>query len=196
MKKIKLEIIALSHSITHSHNYAIILGESEGTKRLPVVIGGFEAQSIAVALENMIPTRPLTHDLFKNTLEAFNISLLEVIINQLIEGVFYSKLVFMREGKEYQIDSRTSDAIAMAVRYNAPIYTYSSIIEIAGVEMDDTFISDKPGKSDASVQETKSKSLTEMTNSALKAMLDKALEREDYEKAAQIRDEMKKRNIE
>lgn len=196
MKKIKLEIIALSHSITHSHNYAIILGESEGTKRLPVVIGGFEAQSIAVALENMIPTRPLTHDLFKNTLEAFNISLLEVIINQLIEGVFYSKLVFMREGKEYQIDSRTSDAIAMAVRYNAPIYTYSSIIEIAGVEMDDTFISDKPGKSDASVQETRSKSLTEMTNSALKAMLDKALEREDYEKAAQIRDEMKKRNIE
>ena len=196
MKKIKLEIIALSHSITHSHNYAIILGESNGTKRLPVVIGGFEAQSIAVALENMIPTRPLTHDLFKNTLESFNISLKEIIINQLIEGVFYSKLVFEKEDKVYHIDSRTSDAIAMAVRYNAPIYTYTSIIEIAGVEMDETFISDKPKKTEKQGSESKSKSIKELTDSALKAMLDKALEREDYEMAAQIRDEMKKRNLE
>lgn len=196
MKKIKLEIIALSHSITHSHNYAIILGESNGTKRLPVVIGGFEAQSIAVALENMVPTRPLTHDLFKNTLESFDIVLKEVIINQLIEGVFYSKLVFEKEGKEYHIDSRTSDAIAMAVRYNAPIYTYTSIIEIAGVEMDDSFIGDKPKKADPLTKEQKSKSILELTDSALKAMLDKSLEREDYEMAAQIRDEMKKRNLE
>jgi hypothetical protein len=195
MKKIKLEIIALSHSITHSHNYAIILGESNGTKRLPVVIGGFEAQSIAVALENMIPTRPLTHDLFKNTLQSFDIVLQEVIINQLQEGVFYSKLVFVKEGKEFHIDSRTSDAIAMAVRYNAPIYTYNTIIDIAGVEIDDNLFADKPQKT-TDGEEQKSKPIADLTNAALKALLDKALEREDYEKAAQIRDEMKKRNLE
>lgn len=194
MKKVKLEIIALSHSITHSHNYAIILGEAEGIKRLPIVIGGFEAQSIAVALENMIPSRPLTHDLFKNTLESFNIELKEVIINQLMDGVFYSKLVFEKEGKPYQIDSRTSDAIAMAVRYNAPIYTYSSIIEIAGVEMEDTFLGDKlPDKQKASTSEFKNKPLNELSVPQLKTLLDKTLEREDYERAAKIRDEINKR---
>lgn len=195
MKKIKLEIIALSHSITHSHNYAIFLGETNGTKRLPIVIGGFEAQSIAVALENMVPSRPLTHDLFKNTLESFNINLKEIIINQLIEGVFYSKLVFIYDGKEYQIDSRTSDAIALAVRYQAPIFTYESIIEIAGVEMDETLLGPSTHKKAAPVRETKSKPINEMSDAALRAMLDKALEREDYEMAAQIRDEMKKRNL-
>jgi hypothetical protein len=159
------------------------------------VIGGFEAQSIAVALENMIPTRPLTHDLFKNTLQSFDIVLQEVIINQLQEGVFYSKLVFVKEGKEFHIDSRTSDAIAMAVRYNAPIYTYNTIIDIAGVEIDDNLFADKPQKT-TDGEEQKSKPIADLTNAALKALLDKALEREDYEKAAQIRDEMKKRNLE
>lgn len=195
MKKIKLEIIALSHSITHSHNYAIFLGETGGTKRLPIVIGGFEAQSIAVALENMVPSRPLTHDLFKNTLQSFNIDLKEIIINQLIEGVFYSKLVFLYDGKEYQIDSRTSDAIAMAVRYQAPIFTYESIMEIAGVEMDETLLGPAAPKKATVSRETKSKPISEMNDSALRAMLDKALEREDYEMAAQIRDEMQKRNL-
>ena len=194
MKKVKLEIVALSHSITHSHNYAIILGEAEGVKRLPIVIGGFEAQSIAVALENMIPSRPLTHDLFKNTLESFNIDLKEVIINQLMDGVFYSKLVFKKEGKEYLIDSRTSDAIAMAVRFNVPIYTYSSIIEIAGVEMEDTFLGDKiPEKKSAETYETRNKPLNELSEAQLKNLLEKALEREDYERAAKIRDEINKR---
>ncbi len=193
MKKIKLEIIALSHSITHSHNYAIILGESDGPKRLPVVIGGFEAQSIAVALENMIPTRPLTHDLFKNTLESFDILLKEVIINQLIEGVFYSKLVFIKEGIEYSIDSRTSDAIAMAVRFNAPIYTYSSIIDIAGVELDDNLTNDLPGKKTTEKEDVKNKPLTELSENALQILLEKALNREDYEMAARIRDEIAKR---
>lgn len=195
MKKIKLEIIALSHSITHSHNYAIFLGETDGSKRLPIVIGGFEAQSIAVALENMVPSRPLTHDLFKNTLQSFNINLKEIIINQLIEGVFYSKLVFLYEGKEHQIDSRTSDAIAMAVRYQAPIFTYESIMEIAGVEMDETILGPSPQRKAPVARETKSMPINEMNDTALRAMLDKALEREDYEMAAQIRDEMRKRNL-
>ena len=192
MEKIKLEIIALSHSVTHSHNYAIILGEVEGTKRLPIVIGGFEAQAIAVALENMIPNRPLTHDLFKNTLESFNITIKEVIIHQLLEGIFYSSLICEKDGIQYTIDSRTSDAIAMAVRFRAPIYTYSSIMEIAGVMMEDPEITkttpDKPEK-----EKPKATDISEMTLEALETLLDKALQREDYEHAARLRDEIAKR---
>lgn len=196
MNKIKLEIVALSHSVTHSHNYAIILGEVEGTKRLPIVIGGFEAQAIAVALENMVPNRPLTHDLFKNTLESFNITIKEVIIHQLTEGVFYSSLICEKEGKEYTIDSRTSDAIAMAVRFDAPIFTYSSIIEIAGVEMEDPqILSSSPHKKEKK-ESTKKLSIPEMSDKALEALLEKALEREDFENAAKIRDELNKRNTE
>ena len=123
MDKIPLDIVALHHSVTHSHNYAVILGESDGRRRLPVVIGGFEAQAIAVAMENMVPTRPLTHDLFKNTLESFNIEIKEVVINNLLDGVFHARLICMQEGEEIEIDSRTSDAIAMAVRFSCPIYT-------------------------------------------------------------------------
>jgi len=195
MEKIKLEIIALSHSVTHSHNYAIILGEVEGTKRLPIVIGGFEAQAIAVALENMVPNRPLTHDLFKNTLESFNIVIKEVIIHQLTEGIFYSSLVCEKEGKEYTIDSRTSDAIAMAVRFDSPIYTYSSIIEIAGVEMEDPEIQSQ-SKVEKTEKKEKKHSITDMSVKALEALLEKALGREDYENAAKIRDELNKRNKE
>ncbi len=192
MKKIKLEIIALSHSVTHSHNYAIILGEVGGTKRLPIVIGGFEAQAIAVALENMIPNRPLTHDLFKNTLESFNITIKEVIIHQLTEGIFYSSLICEKDGTEYAIDSRTSDAIAMAVRFKAPIYTYSSIMDIAGVTMEDPQM-EKPTKAKPEKEKPKAKDITEMTVEALEALLEKALQREDYEHAAKLRDELNKR---
>ena len=193
MKKIKLDIVALSHSVTHSHNYAIILGVEGGTKRLPIVIGGFEAQAIAVALENMIPNRPLTHDLFKNTLQAFNINIKEVIINQLLEGVFYSVLVCEKDGELFNIDSRTSDAIAMAVRFNAPIYTYTSILDIAGVEMDEGPEMTSKKKKQKPGTQHKTHSLEELDTKALNALLKKALEREDYEKAAQIRDELKKR---
>lgn len=194
MNKVRLEIIALSHSISNSHNYAIILGEVNGVKRLPVVIGGFEAQSIAVALENMIPSRPLTHDLFKNTLDSFDIVLKEVVINQLLEGVFYSKLVFEKDGKNFQVDSRTSDAIAMAVRYNAPIYTFSSIIEIAGIEMEDGLPLEKSNENPGELKDNRKKSVSEMSDSQLNIFLEKALEREDYERAAQIRDEIQKRS--
>ena len=123
MKKIELEIVALSHSITQTHSYAVVLGEVNGLRRLPIVIGGFEAQAIAVALEKMQPSRPLTHDLMKNFMTAFNIELLEVIISDLQEGIFYSKLVCSSDNDTVEIDSRTSDALALAVRFGCPVYT-------------------------------------------------------------------------
>src|SRR6478735_1661791 len=138
MKKIELEIVALSHSITQTHSYAVVLGEVNGLRRLPIVIGGFEAQAIAVALERMQPSRPLTHDLMKNFMYAFNVELMEIIINDLQEGIFYSKLVCVNEHDTVEIDSRTSDALALAVRFGCPIYTYENILENAGILMEDT----------------------------------------------------------
>ena len=129
MQKIELEIVALSHSITQSNSYAVILGEVNGLRRLPIVIGGFEAQAIAVALENMHPSRPLTHDLMKNFMTAFDIQLQEVYICDLQEGIFYSKLVCFTANDTIEIDSRTSDALALAVRFGCPIYVYSNILE-------------------------------------------------------------------
>ena len=137
MKKIELEIIAISHSITQTHSYAVVLGEVNGIRRLPIIIGGFEAQAIAVALEKMNPSRPLTHDLMKNFMTAFGIELHEIIINDLQEGVFYSKLVCSNENDTIEIDSRTSDAIAMAVRFGCPIYTLDTILESAGILFED-----------------------------------------------------------
>src|SRR6188474_3296076 len=138
MKKIELEIVALSHSITQTHSYAVVLGEVNGLRRLPIVIGGFEAQAIAVALEKMQPSRPLTHDLVKNFMNAFAIDLHEIIICDLQEGIFYSKLVCSSEHDTIEIDSRTSDALALAVRFGCPIYTYENILESAGILMEDT----------------------------------------------------------
>src|SRR5574343_1367108 len=136
MKKIELEIVALSHSITQTHSYAVVLGEVNGLRRLPIVIGGFEAQAIAVALENMHPSRPLTHDLMKNFMNAFGVELQEIIINDLQEGIFYSKLVCYTEHDTVEIDSRTSDALALAVRFGCPIFTYDHILESAGIQME------------------------------------------------------------
>ena len=151
MKKIELEIVALSHSITQTHSYAVVLGEVNGLRRLPIVIGGFEAQAIAVALEKMQPSRPLTHDLMKNFLNAFAIDLHEIIICDLQEGIFYSKLVCSSENDTIEIDSRTSDALALAVRFGCPIYTYENILESAGILMEDT---EKTGKKKKGKQET------------------------------------------
>ena len=193
MIKIELDIVALSHSVTQSHNYAVVLGEVEGNRRLPIVIGGFEAQAIAVAMEQMSPNRPLTHDLFKNTLESFEIDLREVVINNLLDGVFYSKLVCIKNGEEYEIDSRTSDAIAMAVRFDCPIYTYEFILESAGVELEE---SEEPKsispKSVGKGQEAGMK-FNLMTEQALQKLLEDVLANEDYEKAAKIRDELQRR---
>src|SRR5215208_1711128 len=137
MKKIELEIVALSHSITQTHSYAVVLGEVNGVRRLPIVIGGFEAQAIAVALEKMQPSRPLTHDLMKNFMTAFNIELHEIIISDLQEGIFYSKLVCSSDNDTIEIDSLTSDALALAVRFGCPVYTYEHILESAGILMED-----------------------------------------------------------
>ena len=194
MRRIELEIVALSHSMTQSHNYAVVLGESRGQRRLPIVIGSFEAQAIAVAMERMSPNRPLTHDLFKNTLDTFGIVLKEVIINNLLDGIFYARLVCAREGDNYEIDSRTSDAIAMAVRFGCPIYTYDFILEAAGVMLEDHDEENTGLETPASTASTFDKdSIENYPLDALHRKLQEVLESEDYETAAKIRDEIKRR---
>lgn len=184
MKKVRLDIMALSHSVTQSHNYAVVLGEENGKRRLPIVIGGFEAQAIAVALENMTPNRPLTHDLFKNTLDAYDINLKEVVINNLLDGIFYAQLICEQGGNIMQIDARTSDAISMAVRYGCPIYTFEFIMESAGVILDE----EEQQASKKAPIKSRATSIEDMNLSSLEKLLDEALQKEDYEKAAQIRD--------
>ena len=196
MKKIALSIVALSHSVTQSHNYAVVLGEEEGSRRLPIVIGGFEAQAIAVAMERMTPNRPLTHDLFKSTLETFEIELKEIIINNLLDGIFYARLVCTRNGEVVEIDSRTSDALAMAVRYNCPIYTYEFILDAAGVILDET--EEEAGepvtiKKARGGKKKEKNSLSNKSEEELNQMLEEVLADEDYEAAAKIRDEIDRR---
>lgn len=197
MKRIELDIVALSHSVTQSHNYAVVLGERRGKRRLPIVIGSFEAQAIAVAMERMAPNRPLTHDLFKNALDTFNIQLREVVINNLLDGIFYARLVCVKDGEVYEIDSRTSDAIAMAVRFECPIYTYEFILEAAGVVLEEQ--EEEEGeegvKAPARVpsQALESESIETMPVDQLQRKLQEVLEAENYEMAAKIRDELKRR---
>lgn len=198
MKKIELDIVALSHSVTQSNNYAVVLGENDGTRRLPIVIGGFEAQAIAVAMERMSPNRPLTHDLFKNTLETFNVELKEVIINNLLDGIFYARLVCVKEGELIEIDSRTSDALAMAVRFNCPIFTYEFILDAAGVVLEgeeDEFDADSEEETTTRKRGKKREeaSLTTYSLDELNNLLEKVLDKEDYEQAAKIRDELTRR---
>jgi bifunctional DNase/RNase len=200
MKKIELEIVALSHSITQTHSYAVVLGEVNGLRRLPIVIGGFEAQAIAVALEKMHPSRPLTHDLMKNFLNAFAIDLHEIIICDLQEGIFYSKLVCASENDTIEIDSRTSDALALAVRFGCPIYTYENILESAGILMEDTGSTGgkkKKAKQEVVVEEQGpgggNEDLKTMTLEELNNLLSEVLEGEDYIRAIAIRDEINSR---
>ena len=190
MKKIELEIVALSHSITQTHSYAVVLGEVNGLRRLPIVIGGFEAQAIAVALERMQPSRPLTHDLMKNFMMAFNIDLHEIIINDLQEGIFYSKLICSSDKDTVEIDSRTSDAVALAVRFGCPIYTYDNILESAGILMEED---DKKKKVVVSHSDEGSDDLQKLSLPELESLLNEVLEHEDYIKAASIRDEINRR---
>lgn len=192
MDKIRLNIVALSHSVTQSHNYAVVLGEEEGNRRLPIVIGGFEAQAIAVAMENMSPNRPLTHDLFMNSLQSFDIKLKEIVINNLLDGIFYAQLICERQGEIINIDSRTSDAIAMAVRFECPIYTHEFIMETAGVVLDDA--SETTTANTEPKKPSRPKTLAEYSLQALEQMLEDVLEDEDYERAAKIRDEINKRS--
>jgi len=198
MKKVRLDIVGLSYSQTQSGAYALVLGESSGSRRLPIIIGGFEAQAIAIELEKMSPSRPLTHDLFKSFAKTFDINITEVLIYNLVEGIFYAKLICHDGHREVEIDARTSDAIALAVRFNCEIFTYEFILKSAGIVLDDaieptdnsmisTEVEDSPTPASGS-DDYKSKS-----NEELKNMLQTALEDEQYEMASKIRDELNQR---
>lgn len=197
MKKTELEIVALSHSITQTHSYAVVLGELNGLRRLPIVIGGFEAQAIAVALERMQPSRPLTHDLFANFMTTFDIELTEVIIYKLEEGIFFAKLLCNHNNDVIEIDSRTSDALALAVRTGCRIFTYENILDAAGLYLDPSEAAGseegKPPKEAQPEQSGQAKDLEDMTLDELKNLLQQVLEQEDYVRAISIRDEINKR---
>jgi hypothetical protein len=200
MNKIGLEIIGLSYSQTQSGAYALVLGEKEGIRRLPIIIGGFEAQAIAIELENMTPSRPLTHDLFKTFASTFEIKIKEVIIYNLVEGIFFAKLICNQNGKEVEIDARTSDAIALAVRFNCPVYTFEFILSSAGIILDedsdnlDFEGSEIPDENElAEMVEENSGDITKKSNPELEELLNDAIKQEDYEKASVIRDEINRR---
>ncbi len=199
MKKVQLEIVGLSYSQTQSGAYALVLGETAGSRRLPIIIGGFEAQAIAIELEKMSPSRPLTHDLFRSFAEVFDIQVTEVLIYNLVEGIFYAKLLCSDGTREVEIDARTSDAIALAIRFKCPIYTYEFILKNAGIVLDDEssatgdageteVAGTEAESSENAVEEYKNKSTEE-----LKGLLQTALEDEQYELASKIRDELNNR---
>jgi len=199
MSLIQLTIKGISYSQTQSGAYALVLSEMEGSRTLPVIIGAFEAQSIAIALETEIrPPRPLTHDLFKTFSDRFFITIKEVIIHKLVDGVFFSSLVCEKDGIEEVIDARTSDAIAIAVRFQAPIFTYENILEKAGVflKVEEEFGSDEDSESlDIDNLEVKSENtLSDLTLDELHKQLDDAVVDENYELAAKLRDEISKRS--
>ncbi len=193
-KKIKLNILGLSYSQTQSGAYALVLAEEEGERRIPIIIGGVEAQSIAIKLEGLEPPRPLTHDLFLNFSRAFEIEIIEVIIYKLEEGIFYSELVCIKGGEEIRIDSRTSDAVALSLRFNCPIYTYESIIESAGIVLDVNSDQEAEVGSESNSQSSNENKYSDLSIDELNKMLDNAISKEDYEKASEIRDEIQKRN--
>lgn len=204
MKKIRLEILGLSFSQTQSGAYALVLGETTGKRRLPIIIGGYEAQAIAVELENMTPNRPLTHDLFKNFALAFEVTIQEVIVYNLKEGIFYSKLICSNGDKVLEIDARTSDAIAMAVRFTCPIYTYEFILAQAGIILEDEGAAGSAksqeehkvvakAKSESSRSKTKDLDIANQSIEELKESLMRAIDEEAYETASKIRDEINRR---
>ena len=200
MKKIKLDIVGLSYSQTQSGAYGLVLGEIGGKRRLPIIIGGFEAQAIAIEIEKMTPSRPLTHDLFKTFAETFHISIDEIIIYNLVDGIFYAKLICNDGEAITEIDARTSDAIALGVRFGAPIYTYEFILASAGIVIegndfvflenidDPSATAESPSSSSGS-----SSSYASLTDDELKETLSKALADEAYERATKIRDEISRR---
>ena len=206
MDKIELEIIGLSYSQTQTGAYALVLGEKSGSKRrLPIIIGGFEAQAIAIELESMTPSRPLTHDLFKSFATQYEINITEVIIYNLVEGIFYAKLVSEKDGERVEIDTRTSDAIAIAVRFKCPIYTFEFILSSAGIILEEggeksendlsqeiEAIEDELSKED--LEEPKPLSYADLTQEELNNRLQDAIENENYEEASKIKEELDKRN--
>jgi len=196
MKKIKLDIIGLSYSQTQSGAYALVLGEVSGRRRLPIIIGAAEAQAIAIEIEKMTPSRPLTHDLFKSFGQAYHISVQEIIIYNLVEGIFYSKLICSDGKKIVEIDARTSDAIAIAVRFDCNIYTYEFILSIAGIAMegnDFAYLENIHETQEEKTPTATTTSFASLSTDELRTRLKEALAEESYEKAAKIRDELNRR---
>ena len=193
MEKITLDIIGMSYSQSQSGAYALILGEHGGKRRLPIIIGGFEAQAIAIELEKIKTPRPLTHDLFKSFADNFQIELLEVIIDRFSEGIFYAKLVCSDGMTIHEIDSRTSDAIALALRFNCTVYTYENIMNAAGILIEEESENGKTESAAPVEPPAESATYHEATLTELREMLQLAIENEEYEKASQIRDEINKR---
>ncbi|AKQ45747.1 hypothetical protein TH63_08960 [Rufibacter radiotolerans] len=205
MKKIELEILGLSSSQSQSGSFALVLGEKDGTRRLPIIIGMFEAQSIAIQIEKINPTRPLTHDLFKSFAQQMDVSVQEIMISDLKEGVFFSKIVCTDGEKEFELDARPSDAIAIGLRFGVPIYTVESVLSEAGIILSDMDEEEEEEETDeiptsststpsASTPSAGKSNITEVSVEELNKMLNEALEKEDYERAAKIRDELNKRN--
>ena len=199
MKKIQLEILGLSSSQSQTGSFALVLGERDGNRRLPIIIGMFEAQSIAIQIEKINPNRPLTHDLFKTFAEQVNISISEILISDLKEGVFYSKIMCSDGDREFELDARPSDAIAIGLRFGVPIYTVESVLSEAGIilsdlEEEEEESDDMAVKSTSSATPSAKEPLNQTSVEELNKMLNDALEKEDYERAAKIRDELNKRN--
>jgi uncharacterized protein len=193
MKRIKLKVMGISYSQTQSGAYALILIEENGERRIPIIIGGFEAQAIVIKLENLDPPRPLTHDLFKKFADEFNISISEVMIYKLEEGVFFSKLVCGNDQKTYSIDSRTSDAVAIALRFGCPIYITEEILDKAGITISPSDGEVTPAADTDNMFETETAKYGSYSDEELYKMIDEAVKTEDYERAASIRDEIEKR---
>ncbi|MGD1841174.1 MAG: bifunctional nuclease domain-containing protein [Thermonemataceae bacterium] len=192
MNKIRLEILGLSSSQSQSGSFALVLGEKTGNRRLPIIIGMFEAQAIAIEIERITPNRPMTHDLFRSISESFDVKVLEVIISDLREGVFYAKLVCTDGAKVSEIDARPSDAIAIALRFSAPIFTQENVLSEAGIVLTDE--EEEERETEALSTTPQGASLKNYSSEQLQPMLDEALEQDDYERAAKIRDELNKRN--
>lgn len=199
MDKIKLEILGLSSSQSQSGSFALVLGEERGNRRLPIIIGMFEAQAIAIEIEKIVPNRPMTHDLFKSFAQSFRFSVLEIVISDLREGVFYAKIVCTDGTRKVEVDARPSDAIAIGLRFGVPIYTFEPILSEAGIVLTDadeeeSFGTKEEEKKPVSKSKKPNEQLKDVPFEQLKTMLEEALEKEDYERAAKIRDELNKRN--
>lgn len=200
MDKIKLEILGLSSSQSQSGSFALVLGETSGSRRLPIIIGMFEAQAIAIEIEKIIPNRPMTHDLFKSFAHSFNFTVQEILISNLKEGVFFAKIVCSDGVKSTEIDARPSDAIAIGLRFNVPIYTYEAVLSEAGIVLTDETEEEVGEMQQESTKREKKKDvplveqLKDMPTDKLQSLLNDALAKEEYEKAAKIRDEINKRN--
>lgn len=197
MDKIELEILGLSSSQSQSGSFALVLGETVGNRRLPIIIGMFEAQAIAIEIEKIVPNRPMTHDLFKSFAKSFNFTVEEIVISDLKEGVFFAKIVCSNSGRTVEIDARPSDAIAIGLRFSVPIYTYESVLSEAGIVLTDEE-GEKEGHPEPAQESGTNKpfkeQLKDLSSDRLQSLLDETLKNEDYEKAAQIRDEMNRRN--